>query len=416
MFLKRSLLKAIGPGILFASTAIGVSHLVQSTRAGADYSFGLLLAIVLANILKYPFFEYGSRYANATKTSLIDGYQKIGKWMLVLYFLITISTMFFVTAAVGMVTAGFMENLFGIKTPMLMTSVVFVLCLLILLIGKYSILDSLIKIIGAVLLFSTLIAFFLTLNHGSANQQVLSLPIDFWTNKKDIGFLIALMGWMPTAIDLSTWNSLWTLERIKQTNYSPTMKETLFDFNFGYIISAVLSICFVTLGAYIMYGSGTPISNNKAEFANDVVNLYSSTIGNWSYIIIAVAAFSIMFGTCIAVFDGYARSLNRCVDLLFLAKSIKKDSKKNQLYALSILSIGAFVIILYFSTNPLGFKKLIDLATTLSFLIAPVIAIVNFKLVMTYIAKQHRPKPWLQLISYLGIVFLIGFSIYFFIV
>ena len=35
--------KTLGPGILFASTAIGVSHLVQSTRAGAKYGFGLLI-------------------------------------------------------------------------------------------------------------------------------------------------------------------------------------------------------------------------------------------------------------------------------------------------------------------------------------------------------------------------------------
>ena len=34
-------LKTLGPGILFASTCIGVSHLVQSTRAGALAGFGL---------------------------------------------------------------------------------------------------------------------------------------------------------------------------------------------------------------------------------------------------------------------------------------------------------------------------------------------------------------------------------------
>ena len=414
MNLKHNLLKTLGPGILFASTAIGVSHLVQSTRAGADYSFGLLIAIVLANVLKYPFFEYGSRYANDTKTSLIDGYMKIGKWMLALYFILTAGTMFFVTAAVGMVTAGFMENLFGIRIPMLMTTILFLLCLTILVVGKYSVLDSLIKIVGAVLLISTVIAFILTLIHGPVHEQAFSLSSSFWTNKKDIGFLIALMGWMPTAIDLSTWNSLWTLERIKQTKYTPTMKETLFDFNLGYILSAVLSICFVTLGAYIIYGSGVPISNNKAEFANDVVNLYSYTIGSWSYLIIAAAAFSIMFGTCIAVFDGYARSLKRSLELLFLNESIRNNSKKTQLITLTILSLGAFLIILYFSSNPIGFKKLIDLATTLSFLVAPLVAIVNFKLVMQYISKKNRPKLWLQILSYLGIFFLVGFSIYFF--
>ena len=413
---KKNLIKTLGPGILFASTAIGVSHLVQSTRAGADYSFGLIAAILIANILKYPFFEYGSRYANSTGTSLIDGYKKMGKWMLILYFIITISTMFFVTAAVGMVTAGFMENLFGVEIPMLMTSILFILCLSILIIGKYSILDSLVKIIGGVLLISTLLAFILTLFHGPIHAQDFKLPEYFWTNKKDIGFLIALMGWMPTAIDLSTWNSLWTLERIKQTNYHPSMKETLFDFNFGYVVSALLSICFVTLGAYIMYGSDSIISNNKAAFANDVVNLYSTTIGDWSYLIIAAAAFSIMFGTCIAVFDGYSRSLNKCIELLFQSKNPVNNSKINQLFSLTILSLGSYFIISYFNNNPKGFKSLIDLATTLSFLIAPIIAIVNFRLVMNYIKQKDRPRIWLQIISYLGIIFLIGFSIYFFMV
>ena len=35
------------------------------------------------------------------------------------------------------------------------------------------------------------------------------------------------MGWMPTAIDLSSWNSLWTIARIKQTGFRPKLKETL---------------------------------------------------------------------------------------------------------------------------------------------------------------------------------------------
>ena len=66
-------LKTLGPGILFASTCIGVSHLVQSTRAGALAGFGLVWAVAAANAAKYPFFEFGSRYASATGTSLIQG-------------------------------------------------------------------------------------------------------------------------------------------------------------------------------------------------------------------------------------------------------------------------------------------------------------------------------------------------------
>ena len=100
---KKNLLKAMGPGILFASTAIGVSHLVQSTKAGAGFGFGLLWAILLANLFKYPFFEYGSRYANATGKSIIDGYHQLGRWALWFYFIITIASMFFVCAAVMLI-------------------------------------------------------------------------------------------------------------------------------------------------------------------------------------------------------------------------------------------------------------------------------------------------------------------------
>ena len=99
--------KTAGPGILFASTAIGVSHLVQSTRAGADFGLLLLGFVIIVSLLKYPFFEYGSRYANVTQTSIIDGYKKLGKPVLWVYFLITIASMFFITGEVGFVTAGY---------------------------------------------------------------------------------------------------------------------------------------------------------------------------------------------------------------------------------------------------------------------------------------------------------------------
>ena len=148
-----NLLKTIGPGILFASTCIGVSHLVQCTRAGAAFGFALVPFVIAANVFKYPFFEFGSRYANATGESIIDGYKRLGKWMLWAYFAVTIGSMFFVSAAVGAVTSGFMQNLFGLTDyGLAVTIVLFVGCALILMLGKYGILDSLVKVIGAILL------------------------------------------------------------------------------------------------------------------------------------------------------------------------------------------------------------------------------------------------------------------------
>ncbi len=405
--------KTAGPGILFACTAIGVSHLVQSTRAGADYGLLILGFVVLVTIMKYPFFEYGSRYANSTQTSIIDGYKKLGKPALWMYFLLTIASMFFVTGAVGFVTAGFFENLFGIDFLGEWTVVIlFAVCVGILAIGKYHVLDSLIKIIAIVLLVSTVSAFLLTVYNGPIEPASGFEPKDLW-NVSGIFFLLALMGWMPTAVDLSSWNSLWTLERMKQTNYKPKLKETLFEFRLSYLITGILAVMFVVLGSFIFYGSGEELPNNNSLFAHEIVKLYTLTIGDWSYIIIAASAFTVMFGTIIAVFDGYSRSLQRTVELIFTKKDEKIRTKFRTFYVifLIVISIGSLTVIFQFGNN---LKELVDFATVLSFVIAPIIAIFNFRLVTgKYLEKEHRPSTLLKILSFAGIIFLSGFAILF---
>ena len=405
--------KTAGPGILFASTAIGVSHLVQSTRAGADFGLLILGFVIVVTLLKYPFFEYGSRYANSTQTSIIDGYKKLGKPALWLYLLLTIASMFFVTGAVGFVAAGFFENLFGIDFLGEWTLIIlFAICVSILAVGKYNILDSLIKIIVIVLVVSTVSAFLFALYNGPIEPVEGFIPKELW-NASGIFFLLALMGWMPTAIDLSSWNSLWTLERMKQTKFKPKLKETLFEFRLTYFITGILAVMFVTLGSFIFYGSGEDLPNNNSLFAHKVVTLYTQTIGDWSYIIIAASAFTVMFGTIIAVLDGYSRSLKRTVELIFTKKEQKTSPKFNKLYVifLFLIAIGALVIIFQFEHN---LKELVDFATVLSFLIAPVIAIFNFRLVTgKYLTKESQPSMFLKLLSFAGIIFLSGFALVF---
>lgn len=406
----KSLKKTLGPGILFASTAIGVSHLVQSTKAGALFGFGLLWAVIAANVLKYPFFEFGSRYANATGKSIIDGYLKLSKYALWTYFIITIGSMFFVCAAVGKVTTGFMQNLFNLKAFGLGNTessiLVFGVSGMILIIGKFKILDQLIKLIGIVLLTSTITAFVLCLYKGPLNND-LNLFNSNFKNKEALFFLIPLMGWMPTAVDLSSWNSLWTVEKIKISKYHPTMKETLFEFNFGYIISGLLSICFVTLGAFLIFGTGELLEKSSSLFAHQIVELYTRIFGDWSYIIIASSTFSIMFGTCIAVFDGYGRAIKRTTELLFPKVSLVKNYYR---ITILILITGTFLILYRFEKTG-DFIILVNYATSMSFIIAPIIAIFNYKVVKNHLEEKFRPPKWLNFLSISGIIFLIIFSI-----
>ena len=405
-------LKSLGPGILFASTAIGVSHLVQSTRAGADYGFGLLWAVILANVLKYPFFEYGARYASATGESLIDGYKRKGLWMLWLYVGITLASMFFVSAAVGAVTAGFMHQLFGLEklfSIKITTALVFILCIAILLIGRYKILDRLIKVIGSVLLISTLSAFFISIWQGPKSHDFSFFSAEVLDpTGPGFLFLIALMGWMPTAVDLSAWSSLWTIARAKESGYRPSLKETLNEFRFGYWLSALLAPCFLVLGAFLVYGTGQSLNASSAGFANDIISLYTENIGDWSELLIAASSFSIMFGTCIAVFDGYARAGRRVIVLLQNKEGLHQANSRLYSLLLLVIGVGALAIYLFFGSS---LKSLVDIATSISFVIAPIIAIVNFQLVSHLPEEAARPKLMMRILSYVGIIFLSAFSL-----
>ena len=401
--------KTFGPGILFACTAIGVSHLVQSTRAGAEFGFMILAFVILATVLKYPSFEHGSRYANVTGTSIIDGYEKLGRKFLILYLGITLGSMFFVTAAVGFVTAGFFENLFQIEFLGIWTIVIlFAICGAILCVGRFGTLDGIIKVIGFVLIISTFVAFVLASINGPVEKAENFIPRDLWSDS-GIFFLIALMGWMPTAIDLSSWNSLWTLARIKQTGYKPSLKETLTEFRIGYLITGIMAVFFVGLGTLVFFGSGDSLPNNNSLFAHKIVTMFTETIGQWSYIIIAASAFSVMFGTILAVFDGYSRSFQRIIQIL--KKDESESSKKLYVIIVSILAIGSILIIMQFGDK---LKELVDFATTLSFLVAPIIGVLNHKLVIgKFLSKENHPSSWIKILSICGIIFLTGFALFF---
>lgn len=406
-------LKHLGPGLLFAGAAIGVSHLVQSTKAGADFGLGLIWALILVTLCKYPFFQYGPRYAAATGESLLDGYKKLGNGILGAYFIITLGTMFVIQMAVTIVTAGIASSLFfEFKTFTLLNisftsvqiwSIIMIsLCSVILLLGKYKLLDKLIKVVIITLSVSTLLSVTIALLN---NNKALNFVQIFPVNSLEISFLIAFMGWMPGPLDISVWHSLWAVEN-KEIHNKHTVKNALFDFNVGYIGTILLGIGFLLLGALVMFNSGKTFSNSASVFAAQLIAVYTKNLGSWAYIIIGIAAFTTMFSTTITTLDASPRSMDKTSKLLF-----GKSFKNGYQFWITILALGTIYIFLFLESE-MGI--LIKLATILSFITAPFYAIINYKL----ITSKHTPKAWhpstkLHVHSWLGIFFLIGFSFWY---
>lgn len=400
----KTLLKNLGPGLLFASMAIGTSHLVLSTKAGATYGWYMIIPILLANLLKYPFFEFGIRYTNVTGRSLIEGYSRRGKAYMWVYAAITLVTTFTILAALYVVTAGLLANLFGITTVSISRIALglFIFISAVLIIGRYKFLETSLKFVVTILFAALLVTTILVL-YKPAVEAVPDFQPPTLFDSVGILFLISLIGWMPTAVEASSWISLWSLEKYKARGVKPSLKEALQEFNTGYITTALLAVFFLLIGYRTLYGTNTELSGDAVTFADQVVSLFTTHIGQWAYIFIAISAFATMFSTCMTAHDAIARV---SVDVLEYLRPDKKRFVKNWHYGAAVLVLTAvnFVVLTALSAN---MGVLVALATFISFVLAPLVGYMNLKNVTSAdLPKQYHPGRGMRILTYLGIVFL----------
>ena len=170
------------------------------------------------------------------------------------------------------------------------------------------------------------------------------------------------------------------------------------------MVTVILGICFVGLGAFVMYGSGTTFSSSGGVFANQLVALYTKTLGDELYIFIAVAAFTTMFSTTLTTLDASPRAMEKTIALL-----APKVQLLNYRFWIIILASGTLFIFAFLASE---MGRLVAVATTLSFVTAPLYAFLNFRLVTgDQMPEEARPKKGLLALSILGLLFLSSFAI-----
>jgi Mn2+/Fe2+ NRAMP family transporter len=399
--------RTLGPGILMAAAAIGASHLVASTRAGAEFGWQLAWVILAVNLLKYPFFACGARYTAATGESLLHGYLRQGRGYLLLFSLLNAIAAVASTAGVSMLSAALLSQFIPLPIALL-ALLVLSASLLLLIFGHYRLLDRGSKLIMLALTLSTLLAAALAWH---ADMQI---PADYvspspwqWAY---LGFLIAMMGWMPAPIEVSSWNSLWLLE--KQKTQVVTKIQALQDFNLGYTVTALLALVFLALGALVMHCSGEQFSDSGVRFAGQLISLYSHVMGSDSRYLIGTVALLCIFSTTVTVIDGYSRTLVLGWRLLTdkTPGSGTGSSKRLTLVMLCVCAL-ALLPILFFQGALL---PLLELVMTLAFLTTTIFAWLNLRLMTgENLNKADRYGLKMRLFSYIGLCYLGGFSILF---
>lgn len=416
----KRIINTLGPGLLFSATAIGVSHLVMSSRAGANYGLVMLAFVILANIFKYPFFKFGPIYAAATGNDLLIGYRTISKKALILFLVFTLITFFIFIAAVTNVTAGLAIVLLNLNISIWAASTaVLIISGIILYFGHYHYLVKIVKLLIIVLTISTIIAFIQAgynywfnhnllfniklINNNHSFIDDVSAVFSFTT----LPFIIALMGWMPAPIEVSVWQSIWQLEKKINDPHAGSVEGALIDFKIGYFGTAIIAVLFVCLGFFILHNKNIILPDSSVGFAKVLITLYTQTLGVWSWPIIALASFATMFSTTLTLLDGYARVIYKSINLVFDQSKLKYN---NYNIWLIICMLCAAILLASIS----NMKAITMMATILSFITAPVFAYLNYKVISdNHIEKKYILTKSDIYLSYIGISVLTAVSMAF---
>ena len=143
----KSKINALGPGIMMASAAVGGSHLIASTQAGALYGWQLALIIILTNLFKYPFFRFSAHYTLDTGKSLIEGYAEKSRVYLWVFLILCVVSATINAGAVAIVTAAIVKMAIPSLTLNVgaISALIMASCLIILASGRYKALDNVSK-------------------------------------------------------------------------------------------------------------------------------------------------------------------------------------------------------------------------------------------------------------------------------
>lgn len=408
----RHVLRAVGPGLLLAAVAVGVSHLIQSTRAGAMYGMAMLVFIVIAIVTKYPAYRFAPQYTLATGVSMIEGIRRQGLWALVLFALVIPLPALVGGAAITIVTAGVAKAAFHLSaSPLAVAAGLLLLTAALLILGRYHWLDIIMKALMLVLTVTTVIAAALVIPLIDWSQSGSLWPASF--DMRTVLFVAALIGWMPAPLETAVMHTMWTQAKIQDTGYQPSAGESSMDFHIGYLATLFLAVCFLLLGTGVMHGRGLVFVESAGGFAAQVIALYTETLGQWSRPLIGAAALAVMYSTVLSAMDGFARIFSTTI-LRFGSPEHPGQPRelhsRSVLYVLCLLVICAIaMLILVFLMH--SFKTLIDIATTLSFLTTPVLALLIHRAIMSAdVPAAVRPGWFMWIYSVICIGALTAFA------
>lgn len=189
-----SFLKALGPGLLFAGTSVGVSRTCAVHAGWRALQLALLIVVLgacvvgeISRLCFWPVVRPGHGHEP------LEGYRRQGKWALWLFLFVTLGTVFTVQAVVTAVAASILTSVLGLNwaSPVeflnlgpvvVVSALLLAACALLLRAGEYKWLDLVNKVLIFVLTVSTLVATVLALTRLDLSRATFAPPEAMFTS------------------------------------------------------------------------------------------------------------------------------------------------------------------------------------------------------------------------------------------
>lgn len=283
-------LRDLGPGIVIAATGLGAGDLIAASVAGAKYGIAILWAALVGALLKFTLNEGLARWQLATGTTLLEGWvRRLPRFWSWYFFVYLLLWSFIVAGALMAATGLALHALVPAISVELGGAVQSLLAAVLVLLGRYRLLEVMMKFFIA-LMFAVVLycAFALQPDWGAVAAAILvpRLP------EGSVFFLLGIIGGVGGSVTLLSYG-YWIRER--GWRGPEHLAQVRIDLLVAYALTALFGMAIMIISAGV---SPTVMSGSQMVLAvADQMALTVGELGKWCFLIgFWGAVFSSMLG------------------------------------------------------------------------------------------------------------------------
>ncbi|HWN94138.1 MAG TPA: Nramp family divalent metal transporter [Methylomirabilota bacterium] len=366
----RGILKQLGPGLIISAVIVGSGELIVTPKTGAENGFTLLWFIILGCFIKvFVQIELGRFAISQGMTTLeamnsVPGPRFIVSWLIWLWALMFLALIFQVAGMVGGLAS--VVSLAGMPlSKPLLAILTGTSCAVLLVVGRYKMVESFSTALVAIFTFATLVAVgaLQTTPYAITGAQLASglsfhLPANFTT-------AFAAFGIIGVGASELIYYPYWCLEKGYAKNVgahedSPAWRTRALgwirilriDAWVSFVIYTTATVAFYLLGAAVLKAKGLLVEDSR--MIETLSNMYLETFGQWSFWLFLAGAFAVLYSTVFGATASNARLFADALSIFGVRRYRSPEERMKWVKVGCVLLPIAFTTVFLLLGNPVS--------------------------------------------------------------